>query len=153
MSKKDAERLWDLMVEIGRVTTFRDPILGDVDEGCSPAQIHTVMWLGTDGPLTMSELASRLRSKLPACTGIVDRIERTGLVERERDPSDRRVVRVVLTAAGAALYDELKSRMLGRMGFVLGALDAEDRKNLIAILGRLVEAHRASESASMENDA
>lgn len=37
-------------------------------------------------------------------TGLVDRMEREGLVERTADPADRRVVHVALTRAGAALY-------------------------------------------------
>lgn len=144
MGKNDAERMWDVMVEIGRLHTFRDPILCGVDDDFSPLQIHTVMWLGTEGALAMSTLAHHIRSPLPACTGVVDRMEKAGLVTRGRDPDDRRVVRVELTDDGQRLYDELKSRMLERMRFVMGALDAKDRSDLLAILGRLVEAHRSA---------
>lgn len=144
MGKSDAEKMWELMVDIGRLHTFRDPILCGVDDDFSPLQIHTVMWLGTEGPLTMSHLAERIRSPLPACTGVVDRMEKAGLLVRGRDPDDRRVVRVELSDAGSALHTEIKSRMLERMRFVMGALDAQDRSNLLAILGRLVEAHRSA---------
>ena len=62
---------------------------------------------------------------MPAsATGIVDRMEQRGLVERRRDDDDRRVVRVALTATGATF----------------GGIAAERRERLAALLDELTEA-------------
>jgi DNA-binding MarR family transcriptional regulator len=53
-----------------------------------------------DEGLPMNELASRILSSKSGLTSVVDRMERAGLVARERPASDRRVVRVLLTPAG-----------------------------------------------------
>jgi DNA-binding MarR family transcriptional regulator len=55
--------------------------------------------------LSSAELASRTGVSPPAVTKVVSGLERTGLVRRERDPADARLVRVWLTDAGRALQD------------------------------------------------
>jgi DNA-binding MarR family transcriptional regulator len=57
--------------------------------------------------LTSAELASRSGVSPPAVTKVVTGLERSGLVRRERDPSDARLVRVWLTDAGRALRDPI----------------------------------------------
>ena len=57
-----------------------------------------------EGRLTMRDLGRAVVISKSGLTGLVDRMERAGLVERSGDPGDRRVVHVTLTPAGAALY-------------------------------------------------
>ncbi len=59
---------------------------------------------------SVGDLAERLQQSYPTVTGILDRLEREGLVERRRDPENRRVVRVRLTDQGRALLEELLER-------------------------------------------
>jgi DNA-binding MarR family transcriptional regulator len=54
-------------------------------------------------PMSMRELAGLLSVDPPNLTAVVDELERTGLVERQAHPTDRRVKLVVATSAGAAL--------------------------------------------------
>lgn len=55
------ERLRELICALGRLRSLRDPIARAVEElGLTPAQVHTVIWLGEDGPLTMGELSRRV---------------------------------------------------------------------------------------------
>jgi DNA-binding MarR family transcriptional regulator len=56
------------------------------------------------GRLTMRDLGRAVVISKSGLTGLVDRMQRTGLVERSGDPADRRVVHVALTSAGAAAY-------------------------------------------------
>jgi DNA-binding MarR family transcriptional regulator len=56
------------------------------------------------GRLTMRDLGRAVVISKSGLTGLVDRMQRSGLVERIADPDDRRVVRVALTAAGADAY-------------------------------------------------
>ncbi|GIG61090.1 MarR family transcriptional regulator [Longispora fulva] len=54
-------------------------------------------------PMAMREIADRLGSERSNVTGIIDRLEARGLVERRADPVDRRVKKVARTAGGEAL--------------------------------------------------
>ena len=64
--------------------------------------------------LGMTEIANRILFRKSGLTRVIDRMEATGLVRRERPPEDRRVVKVLLTPAG---YDALDAaRAVHRRG-------------------------------------
>jgi DNA-binding MarR family transcriptional regulator len=63
-----------------------------------------------DEPKPMGELAQHMHCDSSNITGIVDRLEERGLVERQAAERDRRVKLVALTAEGEALRDELARR-------------------------------------------
>lgn len=71
--------------------------------GVTPPQWGVLVALGEQDGLSLSELAHRSFFDGPTMTGIVDRLEHNGLVERRRDSQDRRVISVYLTDAGRAL--------------------------------------------------
>ena len=60
------------------------------------------------GPLSQSELADRLAVEGATMVAMVDRLVKAGFVIREPSTTDRRVKRVVLTAAGTRLYDKVR---------------------------------------------
>lgn len=77
--------------------------------GVTAAQAGLLFFLGkSDGALT-SEAAAALDLKAPGMSGLVDRVERAGLVERHSDELDRRASRLWLTAAGRAALKRAKS--------------------------------------------
>lgn len=59
--------------------------------------------------VSMSELAVARNVALNTATSLVDRLVTAGLVERQGDPSDRRVVRVVITGKGRTLVERLRT--------------------------------------------
>lgn len=75
----------------------------------SPVQYNVLRILRGAGEAghTCSAIAERLITRDPDVTRIIDRMLKRGLVQRSRDPNDRRVVRVVLTDAGRSLVDQL----------------------------------------------
>ena len=75
--------------------------------GISMTQVHVLLMLQHHGEMTMSRLAEMLDVSLSNATGLIDRIEERGLVERVRDPEDRRVVIVRIAPAGRRLLDEV----------------------------------------------
>jgi MarR family transcriptional regulator, organic hydroperoxide resistance regulator len=77
----------------------------------SPPQAMALLRLDVDEGMPMRRLACALHCDNSNVTGIVDRLEDRGLVERRIDPEDRRVKRLVLTAEGASLRDELSARL------------------------------------------
>lgn len=135
----DTERLLELLRRLGRRTALRDPISASLEAELSSPQLHSLLWLGSDGPTTMGELAARVGATEKTITGIVDRLEREGLGQRLRDPEDRRVVRAALTPRGEATFQELYRDIQEQVGRFLGLLDARDRSDLFRILDRLLE--------------
>jgi DNA-binding MarR family transcriptional regulator len=134
----DATRLKALLIALGRQRSLRDPLASTCEQmQFTPPQLHTLLWLGEDGPLTMGELARRLGVTEKTVTGVVDRLEREGCLQRERDTLDRRVVRCRLTDLGARTYAELDEHLQEKLRRMLGMLDVEDRAQLFAILEKL----------------
>ena len=142
----DVARLQQLLYALGRRRSLRDPIASTCEElQFTPPQVHALLWLGLDGILTMGELARRLGVTEKTVTGIVDRLEREGHIQRERIILDRRVVRCRLTQKGQETYQRLAGFVNEAMGQMLGLLDGSDRDALFRILEKLV--HRAQAPA------
>lgn len=76
----------------------------------SPPQLHALRLLDPDQPVPMSELAQALQCDNSNVTGIVDRLEDRGLVQRRPSQRDRRVKMLVLTPEGI----DLRTRMVAR---------------------------------------
>ena len=72
--------------------------------------LNVLTELDIDGPQSMSHLAEALDVSVASMTGIVDRMERRGLVERRHGEPDRRVVVVEPTDAGRAVFQEIDTR-------------------------------------------
>ena len=131
-----------LLAELGRLRPLRDPIAA-IGPDLTPPQLHSVLWLGADGALPASVLSHRVGCGQPTITGVIDRLEKLGLVERERDTGDRRVVRAKLTAAGRDLYVLLEGRVTEKLTLMLSAVDDADRAHIVRILEKLVDRFRA----------
>lgn len=80
------------------------PMLAEI--GLTYPQYLLMLVLWQDGDRTVRELADRLKLSPSAVTPLVDRLEIAGLVRRQRDQQDRRVVHVSLTEQGAAVEGE-----------------------------------------------
>jgi len=89
--------------------------------------------------------ATLMLSKAPV-TGVVDRLERAGLVERKPDAHDRRVSRVVISEAGTKMWWRVEDafKAYSRELFA-GFLSEADQEQLIELLGRMLVAFGASD--------
>ncbi|MEO8897362.1 MAG: MarR family transcriptional regulator [Candidatus Dormibacter sp.] len=108
--------------------------------GQSPAQVHLLGLLNELGPTTVSHVAALLGTTPPSASAMVDRMVDTGLVVRERNEDDRRVVTVSIGPGGKeALQVALGGRreMLER---VLSQLDDEELRATLRVMARLEEA-------------
>ncbi len=101
----------------------------------APAQAMALRRLEPGRPCAMSELAGALRCDNSNVTGIADRLEARGLVERRPAPHDRRVKMLHLTEEGAELRERLGER-IGRPPDALAGLSDEDARALRDILDR-----------------
>lgn len=89
---------------------------------------------------TMSELAEAALQVSATLTGVINRLEERGLVERLPNPADRRSFRVSLTAAGAALLDEIARQKRSRLQAYLSRLTADKRRELLSLLQEYLRA-------------
>jgi DNA-binding MarR family transcriptional regulator len=105
--------------------------------GLTFAQAHALRLLDPERPLPMSSLADKLFCDASNVTGIADRLESRGLVERRSAEGDRRVKALMLTPAGV----ELRGRVLEIMSeppTAIASLSVADQRALRDILRRAV---------------
>jgi DNA-binding MarR family transcriptional regulator len=95
-----------------------------VKAGVSMTHMHVMWLLQHHGDLPMSRVADLLDVSLSNATGIVDRMEERGLVERVRVPDDRRIVLVRIAARGREAIEEIEALKQDRLQAILGRLDA-----------------------------
>jgi DNA-binding MarR family transcriptional regulator len=108
----------------------------------SPTQIAALATIERRGPLTLGELAEVEAVQPPTITAAVDRLENEGFVQRRRDPVDRRVTHVQVTAAGRRLLEESRSRKTAYLERRLESLTVRERATLeraAAILERVLD--------------
>jgi len=106
--------------------------------GLAPMQSMALMQLRPGEPMTMSAMAHALMCDNSNVTGIVDRLEALGLVERRPSERDRRVKAVALTEQGVAVRGVVQLRM-GEPPPPLKGLSDEDAATLRDILQRALE--------------
>jgi len=111
-----------------------------VKAGISMTHLHILWVLEHHGDLTMSRLADLLDVSLSNATGLVDRMEERGLVDRVRVPDDRRVVIVRASAEGARIRDEIEALKHDRLRSILGRLPADRLERVLGAISDLREA-------------
>jgi DNA-binding MarR family transcriptional regulator len=108
--------------------------------GISMAQLHVMHMLEGHGELAMSRLAEMLDVSFSAATGLVDRVEERGFVERIRVPEDRRVVLVRITPAGRQMLDDVE---LVRAALIEKVLDQLDDRQLAGVASAMADLRMA----------
>jgi DNA-binding MarR family transcriptional regulator len=89
------------------------------------------------GPLTVSDLAAAEQVRPPTMTRIVTALQEAGLVEREIDPADRRVVRVRATPRGVTVLQEGRRRRVAALARELASLPKAELRSLARAVGVL----------------
>ena len=131
-----ADRLHSAAIHLLRRLRRQDEAMGLT---AARASALSIMVFG--GPVTIGKLAAAEQVSAPTVTRLVVGMERDGLVRREGDPADGRVVWVHATAKGTRLLHEGRRRRVEALAADIAALDAADRRTLGAaadILERLL---------------
>jgi DNA-binding MarR family transcriptional regulator len=98
---------------------------------------------------TMNELARLLDLEKSSVTGLVDRAERRGLVERVRSASDGRAVQVSLTDAGRMLVSAAAAGFGADVATLLGRLPEADRDRLVGLVTEVLVGHAAGHGINL----
>lgn len=114
--------------------------------GLTCSQYNVLRILRGEGkPLPSLEIADRMVQVVPAITGLVDRLEKLGLVTRERCHKDRRVVYVTLTEKAVSLLQEMDKPGLAVHEQLIGHLTRQELKQLNRLLVKARESIRSAE--------
>jgi len=105
--------------------------------GLTGPQLTVIKLLQELGDLSLSSLSERIRAQNSTVTGIIDRMEREGLVKRERSTTDRRVVYIRLSEKGQKLAREIQVEPMEIFRSALTDLSQSDLEHLLRILTKL----------------
>jgi DNA-binding MarR family transcriptional regulator len=142
-----------LLRQLIRTRSIRDPIAEMYPHFTAP-QMHAMLCLGMeaheggDGGLNISVIAQRVSASVPTMTGVIDRLERDGYVQRDRHATDRRVVLVTLTEAGRKVHQLALEDIVVKLSEFLGALTATERTSFVATMHRAVHVLTAAKSST-----
>lgn len=119
-----------------------------VDAGLTPQQYRVLKLIGAGGERS-AKLAERLAVAKPTLTNTADALVAAGLLQRETDMRDRRVVRLVLTEAGQEAVRQADDVYSGWLGQLLTATGDPERMlaDLAQLDHALDEIHRAWHAA------
>lgn len=106
-------------------------------ENLTLPQLDILVCLGRTRGLTLGEIADRLLLTGGNITGVVDRLEKSGCVYRDRDKNDRRVIRAKLTPKGVALHKATLPIFKRRLNEIVNILEPEEQRQLNNLLKKM----------------
>jgi DNA-binding MarR family transcriptional regulator len=107
----------------------------------------TLSTLDREGPCRLTALATRERVTQPAMSQLIDRLATAGLVRRQADPSDGRVVLISITELGQAVRERRRAERAERLAALIGQLAPEYQARIAAALPALDALARAGDQA------
>src|ERR1700679_76332 len=116
------------------------------EHGLTPSQYNILRILRGEGkPLPILEIASRTIAVVPGITGLIDRLEQAGFVNRLRCEKDRRVIYVALTDHADKTLADLDEPLIALHRKLLGHLSPDDLRDLTRLLEKLREPWAAAD--------
>lgn len=115
-------------------------------------QLTVIKMLEGIGDLSLSELSEKIRAQNSTVTGIIDRMEREGLVIRARSTEDRRVVKIKLTEKGSKLAKEIQVEPMEIFRSALEGLTAAESRDLLRILSKIARRVQVIVSKNVEKE-
>lgn len=127
-----------------RLAHVVDQVFGEVsrERGLTSQQAQLLCLL-IEEPVGMTRLSRLLHLEKSSLTGLVDRVERRGLVARVRDDTDRRACRIALTDEGVRQGNETHNEVTSRLEQLAEGLSTADRKLMIGVVTEMSARHQA----------
>ena len=151
MDEQERRLVEDAQEIVAHLRTLRRDVLrtaADIGRsGLTGPQISVQALLVVNGPMTVGELGRDLGLSHSTVSGIVDRLEARGLVERTADSADRRYTRIAVTRAVERYMEEITSAPTARLVTALRAATPDERQQVrqgLALLRRLLDAPSGS---------
>lgn len=115
-------------------------------------QYHALHALYEHGPLNAGDLAHACSVSDPTISKMLKVLEHGGLVARQTDPTNRRVVWVSLTPQGREMHDKMVAKFDRTMAEVLAPLNDDELRDLIVAFGHLERLVGAADAASQADE-
>ena len=107
--------------------------------GITGPQLWTLTAISKNEGLSLGELSKKTYLHPSTITGLIDRLEKKGYVERDRDQRDRRVVKLLLTPKGKGLVKRTPNPIQGKMIYGLRGLNRQELNSIYDSFQKLVE--------------
>ena len=136
--RRDAERLADIFTGLQRnfmLTLSKELQRGDV----SFPQYFLLGFLELKGELTMTEIAKKMGHTTAAATGLVDRLEKLGHVERGHAKNDRRKILVRITPSGKRIVSEVRDDMIANLLKMMEHLEPDEQRMWVTIYEKITK--------------
>ncbi|WP_009961459.1 MULTISPECIES: MarR family winged helix-turn-helix transcriptional regulator [Verrucomicrobium] len=98
------------------------------------AQFYLMSYLSTSKELTMTDIARKMGHSTAAATGLVDRLEKLGYVERMHAADDRRKVLVRITQKGMELVGKLRGALQDRVAEAMSVSNSPDMSSFVGTI-------------------
>ena len=118
----------------------------------SKSEIFTMLLVDKHGEIIMSQLAEYINVPMSTANGIVERLVKSGHLERDRSETDRRIVIIRLTEKGRGLVQQLKSTIAEYVSQIFDTLDDEERKLIVKIFQKVIDIVNQKVSKNPEDD-
>ena len=136
--EQDQDFLVDAVLTTSRVlVAIAARSLADAGEAVTLTQYRALVVLASRGPQSLATLAEALAVTPPTASRMCERLVRKRLVSRRLERSDRRQVRIALSAAGRHLIDAVTASRRKEIATLLDSIPPEERPALVAALRRL----------------
>ena len=134
--RKDAGRLADFIMFTQR--SFLLNLSKELNKGnVSFAQFFLLGYLAKEDYLTMTDISKKMGHSTAAATGLVDRLEKLGYVQRLHASDDRRKVMVQITRKGIDLVDKMREDIVENLVEVMAEMDSSTTDAVLQASGKL----------------
>lgn len=129
LAHADADRLADFVLFTQRSCILN--LSAELNKGnISFPQFFLLTYLSSEEYLTMSDIAKKMGHSTAAATGLVDRLEKLGYVERVHAAEDRRKIMVRITSGGIGLVSRMRREIATDLSNILASMDEEEAENV-----------------------
>jgi DNA-binding MarR family transcriptional regulator len=134
--REDASKLADFIMFTQR--SFLLNLSRELNKGnVSFAQFFLFGYLANESFLTMTDISRKMGHSTAAATGLVDRLEKLGYVQRLHASEDRRKVMVQITEKGVELVGRIREDIVGNLVDLMVDLDQGEQDALLATYGKI----------------
>jgi DNA-binding MarR family transcriptional regulator len=136
LSRDGIERLADIIMVLQRCCVLN--LSAELSKGeVSFPQFFLLGHIVDSDSLSMTEIAERMKHTTAAATGLVDRLENLGYVQRRHDAGDRRKVLVQTTRKGQALVSRIRADIVEKLTGMIAVLSPEEQETWLRIYEKL----------------
>jgi len=129
LAPADADRLADFVLFTQRSCILN--LSAELNKGnISFPQFFLLTYLSSEEYLTMSDIAKKMGHSTAAATGLVDRLEKLGYVERVHAAEDRRKIMVRITTGGIGLVSRMRNEIASDLANILASMDEDEAENV-----------------------